>query len=1435
MRTIHIFISCFFLLMAVGNVEGAEVKYVTTSLGNNTAGSFRKVLSDLAEGDTLMFADSLKGATITLSANGIFSLKNNVTVIGDGAIIAVPSTNAYVLTFGSNGSCTMENLTFRCGVTFQMTFMRIKNCTFETDGTAVVKTDKRSSDSGSAETTIFESCLFTGRTNTSTKVSIMESLGNYNHLQNIHFVSCTFTGNKANGTAGNIIQFIQQSGRSQHPTVHLTNCVMVDNAVSSENVSINVPNFVSHGYNVIKGTAAVNSGTPGWQWELTDATGAGITNPLVLDEEIYKVIAAGAAYNHLPANTEITDITFPKKDVLGNEIDYTKNTHSGAVQTAYAEVEAVTGINVTFETGATVFTGDAQRAYAAVLPATADPAVTWSSSDPAVATIDETTGAINALTAGTTTIKATSVAFPDISGEAVLTVNAVTPVTTFTLERTELFADRGFQRQLRVKELLPANANYKEVIWESGDAAIASIDAHTGLLTPHAAGETTITAKTDKGRKTATCAVTVRETGDYTRGVFGVNEDWFGHNGSSVNYIYPEGDWNYNVYQTLNNEALGTTTQFGTIYGGRFYLVNKQGGLVVADALTMIKDTAFRKTGGDGRAFVGVNDSTGYLGTAAGIFIVDLKEKVMGMEAIHGAEGDQQEGDDIANGGSGIYSGQVGSMLRVGERVFVIHQKNGLLVINANTHQIETVLPNSDSHRYYTLTQSKDGYLWACTDRTGNNVNMTIRRIDPWTLETTDIPLPFSPPGNEWLAWRSDAIFASTIENKLYWRGCTETNALQKIYSYNIDTKESATVLDLSTYDDHKWIMYGTSIRIHPGTDEIYAAIYKANMQEDYRTIKFNPNKPEEKITTYQPKDHYWFPATFVFPDNEAPVISLSTASVSGETRLFLGDKVTDADNLDAAIIKSITGIGDKTLISARIWRDSLIIAPLKTVTEDTPTALTLKVNSNGKVITKEIAVTVKANAVINIPVERVAVARPEGTSSTLKAGQTLQLTATVTPADATDRAVRWTSGTPSVATVSAGGLVTAAAPGTAVITAAAGGIEGTLSVTVEAVATDPPAEEPPVEEPPVEEPPVEEPPIVVNPFELNRHTLALKVSQTAQLGITAPQSYSVAWRSTDMDVAVVNGSGQVLAVGAGTAQIIAEDKGRGKADFCAVTVTKADAPAVTPPQVHYTLRLNTSQLSINEGDRVQLDAVLTPEPEDYPKEVWSSSRPGTADVTASGSVIGLSAGSAVITVTMADTLTASCVVTVRDTKIEAKAGTVTADAATISFPKLSAASYYLVTLYERLGVNYTLVVVLKVNPDGSIAAILRSSAGEVQLRLGELKPSTRYEADIEAVSEKSGRAEVVSTFQASFQTQSRTGTVADAAAEANAYYANGLLHLENLEGYTVALLSPSGQVRQFFKPAGRRELRYVFLPAGMYILTATGGDRRQVFKVVIH
>lgn len=62
--------------------------------------------------------------------------------------------------------------------------------------------------------------------------------------------------------------------------------------------------------------------------------------------------------------------------------------------------------------------------------------------------------------------------------------------------------------------------------------------------------------------------------------------------------------------------------------------------------------------------------------------------------------------------------------------------------------------------------------------------------------------------------------------------------------------------------------------------------------------------------------------------------------------------------------------------------------------------------------------------------------------------GVTQQLTATVTPSDSSDRVV-WTSSNPSVATVSNTGLVTSVAYGSATITATAGSVSATCSVTI--------------------------------------------------------------------------------------------------------------------------------------------------------------------------------------------------------------------------------------------------------------------------------------------------------------------------------------------------------------------------------------------------
>ncbi len=90
--------------------------------------------------------------------------------------------------------------------------------------------------------------------------------------------------------------------------------------------------------------------------------------------------------------------------------------------------------------------------------------------------------------------------------------------------------------------------------------------------------------------------------------------------------------------------------------------------------------------------------------------------------------------------------------------------------------------------------------------------------------------------------------------------------------------------------------------------------------------------------------------------------------------------------------------------------------------------------------------ITVNAVAVTGITLDQEAIQ--------LKAGKTKQLTATVTPDNATNKTVAWSSSDESVATVSEDGTVTAVAEGTANITATANGgenITATCVVTVPA------------------------------------------------------------------------------------------------------------------------------------------------------------------------------------------------------------------------------------------------------------------------------------------------------------------------------------------------------------------------------------------------
>lgn len=147
--------------------------------------------------------------------------------------------------------------------------------------------------------------------------------------------------------------------------------------------------------------------------------------------------------------------------------------------------------------------GSAQTLTATVDPSQTTDAVTWSSSDPKVATVSDD-GTVQAVHAGSATITAQA-------GEVQASCEVTTwqPVTSITLNRTAFSMEGGEVRQLSAT-CAPDDATNKTVIWESSNPKVATVNAQTGLVSATSAGTTTITARAADGAGAQqTCEVTV--------------------------------------------------------------------------------------------------------------------------------------------------------------------------------------------------------------------------------------------------------------------------------------------------------------------------------------------------------------------------------------------------------------------------------------------------------------------------------------------------------------------------------------------------------------------------------------------------------------------------------------------------------------------------------------------------------------------------------------------------------------------------------------------------------------------------------------------------------------------------------------------------------------------------------------------------------------
>ncbi len=249
-----------------------------------------------------------------------------------------------------------------------------------------------------------------------------------------------------------------------------------------------------------------------------------------------------------------------------------------------------------------------------------------------------------------------------------------------------------------------------------------------------------------------------------------------------------------------------------------------------------------------------------------------------------------------------------------------------------------------------------------------------------------------------------------------------------------------------------------------------------------------------------------------------------------------------------------------------------------------------------------------------------------------LDKGATEQLTATVSPADASDDSVSWISSNNQVATVDQSGKVTAVKPGTATITAKAGDKTATCKVTVSS---------------PLKGISIEK-------------EISLGVSATYTLKVTynpddTTSNKTVTWTSSNPTVAKVD-KGVVTALANGEA-IITAKCGEFSAE-CKVTVK--DIPVTS-------VKLDKTSIELGKGATAVVKATLLPEDHTYNGNItWTSSNTAVATVSANGMITAVSGGNAIITAQVGTVKTTCSVrvidipaksVTLDKTSFEIKAG----------------------------------------------------------------------------------------------------------------------------------------------------------------------------------
>ena len=254
-------------------------------------------------------------------------------------------------------------------------------------------------------------------------------------------------------------------------------------------------------------------------------------------------------------------------------------------------------------------------------------------------------------------------------------------------------------------------------------------------------------------------------------------------------------------------------------------------------------------------------------------------------------------------------------------------------------------------------------------------------------------------------------------------------------------------------------------------------------------------------------------------------VVPVPVASVTldvTDTSLHVGENMTLSAtvNPDNATNKSVIWSSDRpsvaTVINGRVTAVAIGTAIITVRTTDGDQTAICSVN------------------VMPISVDNVSLNK---TDTSIIQGYTERLISTVSPENATDKSIVWSSDNPDIATVDSSGEVRAISIGSAIITATTVDGSKTTECTVNVL------------------------PIPVNGVSLNRElayifVIGNAINLESYVFPTNAANQNINWSSDDLNIATVNSEGKVTAVSEGTARITATTVDGGYEATCIVIVT---------------------------------------------------------------------------------------------------------------------------------------------------------------------------------------------------------------------------------------------------------------------------------------